>query len=314
MTKTALLLAAALATAVAGSASAQSVNLTTGSGDGSLSIDVTGNGSSAHSGNGIYDPIGSGAAASTVYDSYLLYRLNSTDNRSLFTSSSLVGNGTTATSTLTGTGIAGTLIQTVAPTFQDGSQTGSLLTQTYTFTNTTSSAITLDLLRYLDGDLRFDGSLIDGGGKLTAPDGSPLLFEIDSATGASTSNTFVGIYDTGGTSNGFQITQCCGANNNSVLNNTIHNDLDNNGFIDPGQGFDVTLNLSSLLSIGAGGTGTFTSYTIFGTGAPGAVVVPGQPSGVPEPAAWAMMLIGVGAVGANLRRRRQATNPALSAA
>ena len=231
----------------------------------------------------------------------------------------LTANGTTATSTISGTGFTGLLTQSVSPTFQSGSQTGSLLTQNYSFTNTSDGALALDLLRYFDGDLQIDGSLTDGGGRLTAPNGSPLLFEIDSATGASTASTFVGIYNTGGTATGFQISQCCGANINDPapsLNNTIFHDANNDGFIDAGQGYDVTLNLTALLNIAVGGTGTFTTYTLFGNGAPQDVQVPGTPttptSAVPEPASWAMMIFGFGAIGGSLRRRRN--KPALAIA
>ena len=293
-------------------ASAQSTTLSTGTGDGSVSVTLTGDGSSANTGNGFYDPIGAGTPASTIFSSYLAYRVGTTGNRSFLTSSNLLSNGTTATSDIAGTGFTGTLTQSVAPTFQSGARTGSLLTQAYSFTNTSTSAMTLDLLRYLDGDLNFDGSLIDGGGRLTAPDGSPLLFEIDSATGASTSSTFVGIYNVGGMANGFQISLCCNGQLNSALDNSIRGDGNNDNFIDAGAGYDVTLNLANLLNLAVGGTQTLTTYTLFGSGAPNQVQVPGTPtSAVPEPASWAMMIFGIGAAGGSLRRRRR---PVLAAA
>jgi len=42
--------------------------------------------------------------------------------------------------------------------------------------------LSTDLVRYFDGDLGFDGSLIDGG-RLVA-NGTEILFETDSATGS----------------------------------------------------------------------------------------------------------------------------------
>lgn len=55
------------------------------------------------------------------------------------------------------------------------------------------------LVRYLDGDLLFDGSFGgDGGGRLFSGP-TEVLFETDSATGSATSTTFVGITAEGGT-------------------------------------------------------------------------------------------------------------------
>ena len=41
-----------------------------------------------------------------------------------------------------------------------------------------------------------------------------------------------------------------------------------------------------------------------GTSDPATVIIPPTPSGVPEPATWTMMILGVGAIGAMARRRR----------
>jgi hypothetical protein len=59
-------------------------------------------------------------------------------------------------------------------------------------------------------------------------------------------------------------------------------------FLVGGVGHNGTLGGTSTYSAGGGGGGTFVFLG----------------SGVPEPAGWAMMLLGVGVLGANLRRRR----------
>src|SRR5947199_355359 len=75
---------------------------------------------------------------------------------------------------------------------------GSRLTQAYTFTNPSASAVSFELVRYLDGDLQFDQSITDGGGRLVL-NGVETLFETDSATGTADPTTFVGISASGGT-------------------------------------------------------------------------------------------------------------------
>jgi hypothetical protein len=313
---------ASLAMVAAAPVMAQTATLSTGTNDGQVTVAVNGAGAIGSS-QGSYNPVGPGAAASTIFSSGLFYRIGGTGNRIALSNASAstpIGSGTAVSSTFTSGILTGTLNQSVSNTFQNGAQTGSLLTQVYNFTNTSALAITLDLVRYLDGDLSFDGSIADGGGRLVAPNGSPLLFEIDSATGASTATTFVGIYNQGGTNNGFQIS---GYNTtptlnviggSAALNNGIVGDNNNNGFIDAGAGYDVTLMLGNLLDIGAGATATFTTYTLFGSGAPDEVVVPGEPTpAVPEPASWAMMIMGLGVVGGSLRRRRRGSTAAVAA-
>jgi hypothetical protein len=74
-------------------------------------------------------------------------------------------------------------------------------------------------------------------------------------------------------------------------------------FIDAGGGYDVTLALRNLFTLDAGGTGTYTTHTIFGVEAPEDVEDPGNP--VPEPAtvisgaAFAAL-----AIARSLRRRK----------
>jgi hypothetical protein len=278
--------------------------LTTGTGDGQVVLNVDGFGTIGSNG-AFYNPLGTGTSASTIFLSTLSYRIGASGARTEVNAGTLVSFGGTDTSrvsvfTLPQLSVA--LTQTVASLFDsNGVQTGSQLTQSYAFTNLGSSAISLDLARYIDGDLLFDGSLTDGGGRLTS-NGAPLLFEIDSATGASTASTFLGLYNTGGTQNGYRIGQYSVLRtailNGDAFDNTITNDTNPvDGFIDAGAGYDVALGLGSLLNIGAGATSTLNTVTLFGSGAPGSVVTP-----VPEPVTWAMLMIGFGAIGGVLRR------------
>jgi hypothetical protein len=279
--------------------------LSTGTADGQVVLNVNGFGNMT-SGGALYNPVGAGVSASTIYYSTLFYRIGNTGARADISTGTLVsfsGNNTTRTSVFTLAGLSVALTQSVTNLLDtNGVQTGSQLTQSYSFTNLSNSAISLDLARYIDGDLLFDGSLTDGGGRLTS-NGAPLLFEIDSATGAGTSSTFLGLYNTGGTQNGYRIdnysTLATFLANGQALDNAITNDANNDGFIDAGAGYDVALGLGSLFSIAAGGTGTLSTVTLFGSGAPGSVVTPS----VPEPATWGMMILGFGLIGAAARRR-----------
>lgn len=290
--------------------------LTTGTGDGQVVLNVNGFGNLS-SGGALYNPVGAGVSASTIYYSTLFYRIGNSGARNDIASGTLTsftGNDTSRTSVFTLPQLSVALTQTVSGLFDSNNvQTGSQLAQSYTFTNLGTAAVSLDVARYIDGDLLFDGSLTDGGGRLTY-NGAPLLFEIDSATGASTATTFLGLYQTGGALNGYQITNYSALagllSAGTALNNTITNDTNPvDGFIDAGSGYDVALGLGALLNIGVGGSATLNTYTLFGSGAPNAVPLPPTPGAVPEPASWAMLIFGFGLTGYALRtaKRRSET-------
>ncbi len=85
-------------------------------------------------------------------------------------------------------------------------------------------------MRYLDGDLFFNGNIRDGGGRLFAGE-TEILFETDSATGSSAETTFVGITGQGGSnqvSNRFEIDAFSGLRerivNGTALDNTVAGD------------------------------------------------------------------------------------------
>lgn len=284
------LLAAAVAT---GAARAETLSI--GSGDGSLSVIVNAGGDSQH---GIYDPIGAIGAANTIFDSYIAISdftgggsgfLKLSDFVSSFSSIS----DTQAISSFAIGSVDFTLTQTVSQNtdFDTGAITGATLNQSLSMTNTGADGASLALRRYFDGDLDFDGSLLDGGGVIDLG-GNRVLFETETLDGggdgggdfdlptvtasigeAEVQPTFVGVNAIGGTvpaGSGYEIADCCELDGRFLagdpLTNTVHNDDDGDGFID--TPFDVTLALHNDYSIAAGATATYVSQTIFGNSVP----------------------------------------------
>lgn len=309
--------------------SAMAFTLSNGPGDGTVTVGVDGYGSfgSAVGGVGtsdaLYDPLGAGAPAGTTFDSGVAIRFGDSGPRQFLTSGAIgssggltdpgvTGSPTTATSSFLFNGLSFNLTQTLTALFTGGVQTGARLTQTYAITNTTLESLNFELVRYLDGDLLFDGSLDDGGGRLVA-NGSEILFETDSATGADDATTFVGILTQGGTDGDFEIDSFSGLRSRIIagnaLDNTIAGDGNGDSFIDAGAGYDVTLALSNLFSLGSGSSATYVTSTIFGAGIPDEVIEEPpteEPVDVPEPAS-VLSLLALGAFGTSTLKRKQQT-------
>lgn len=187
--------------------------LNNGSGDGNVTVGVDGFGSfgSSVGGNGtsnaVYDLVGAIAPAGTTFDSGVALGFGGTrtfltsgdiGSSAGLTNPTVTGSSTSASSSFASGGLSFQLTQTLIPLFNGATRTGSALTQVYGITNTSSASLDFDLVRYFDGDLDFDGSLIDGGGRLVTS-GTEILFETDSATGRSDETTFIGITGEGGT-------------------------------------------------------------------------------------------------------------------
>lgn len=316
-----LIASAALAACAAGAHAAPYL-LTNGSADGQLSVGVDGYGSfgssiGSNATNATYNPVGPGAAAGTSFESGVAIRFGSTGTRTFLSSGDIGGSGNLANPTVTGTALTGTssfsfgglsftLTQTLTDLMSGATQTGTVLTQTYSITNTSTSTLSFELLRYLDGDLLFDGSLTDGGGRLFLGDGTEVLFETDSATGSAVSTTFVGITGEGGiipTTGRYEIDSFSGLRSRiiagSALDDTITGDSsDPDQFIDAGSGYDVTLALRNLFVLNAGASSVYVTRTFFGTGAPEEVPTPT----VPLPGT--LLLAGLGLLAVGLSRRR----------
>lgn len=294
--------------------SAKAFQLDNTPGDGSLQVGVDGYGSFglAVGGDGttdaFYDPIGSQGLTETTFESGVAIRFGDSGSRNFLTSGSIGSSGGLVNAGVTGTATQANssfnfgslqfnLIQGLESLFDEGNPTGTELKQTYTITNTSNTSVDFELLRYLDGDLRFDGSLIDGGGRLIN-NGLEIIFETDSATGENDPTTFIGITAEGGitpATNRYEIGSFPGLRNRIIngdnLDNIISGDgPDDNQFIDAGNGFDVTLALRNVFTLAAGETATYTTSSFFGAGIPSTVVPPTQ--SVPEPT----IILGLAAV------------------
>jgi uncharacterized repeat protein (TIGR01451 family) len=260
----------------------------TSAGDGELKITVNKFGQFGQAdvgGNsGTYDPLGTKTSASTTFESFIALGIISTNgatsartqlspsssNDEIFTN--VTGNN--ANSTFTVGGLRFQLNQFVQDIF-DGTQTrtGGRLDQVYTITNTTNQTIDFDLVRYVDGDLDFDGSLIDGGGRI-AQNGQEILFETDSGGSAQTDSTFFGITGTGGTipaTNHWEIDQFDRLRSsilrgNDLRDRIVRGDGNSDGFIDASAEYDITLGLRNVFSLAPGQSTTYSSITRFGSG------------------------------------------------
>ena len=262
--------------------------LSTGSGDGSLNVDLDGYGSFGSAafpnGDAIYDPIGSIGAASTTFESGVAIRLGNTGPRQFLTSGFIGTSGDLSAPPISGSATAATsnfafgslnfsVLLTVAPLFNDdGARTGSILTQQYQIVNAGPSTIDFELNRYLDGDLLFDGTLVDGGGRFIVS-GHEFLFETDAGGSGTTDTTFVGIDATGGTiptAQRFEVDQYPLLEQSIIAgdppDNIITGDSNGDALVDAGQEYDVTLVLRNLFNLTPGASTNYSTRTIFGSG------------------------------------------------
>lgn len=290
-----------IATADIGAFEAAQINplhlLTTGSGDGDVTVNVDAFGAfgssvfqSASIGDAIYNPVGPTPASGTTFASGLAFRLGDSGPRQFLTTGFIEGSGglvnplitgdsSSASSTFTIGSLRFELTQAVSPRLDaSGQRTGSELAQTYIVTNTGNATADFELVRYIDGDLQFDASINDGGGRIVTASGTEFLFETDAGGGGFTDTTFLGITATGGTfpeQGRFEVDAFSGLVNRIVsgaaLDDSVFGDLDGDEFVNAGQEYDVSLALRNRFGLPAGGFATYTSRTLFGSGDPGAV-------------------------------------------
>jgi VCBS repeat-containing protein len=262
--------------------------LSTASGDGGLAVQVNEFGQFGSSNVGgqsaFYDPLGAKTQASTTYESFVALGIIDPSGTiaarnvlSSFSGTNTVltsASGTTANSAFTVGGLEFQLNQTVQDTLNiTQARTGSLIAQTYTITNTTNQSIDFDLVRYVDGDLYFDGTLIDGGGRLTQ-NGQEVLFETDAGGNTQADTTFFGISATGGTTpttnrwelDSYDLLRSNILSGNDLRDSVIQGDANSDGFIDTGSEYDVTLGLRNVFSLAPGQSTTYVSTTRFGSG------------------------------------------------
>ena len=246
-----------------------------------LGVDAFGSFGSSVSGNGtsdaFYDPIGIEAEAGTVYESFIAFRADGDETRRSLTdigSSPAIVNQDV--SSINGFFSIGNLCflfeQSVEDFSSNGSRSGSILTQQYFIINRGTERAEFELVRYLDGDLDFDGSSAATGGRRIQ--GEEILFETDNGEDASVATTFVGITARGGdeTSPGrFEIDSFSGLRSRILegveLDEEITGDgLNNDGFVN--EPYDITLALRNSFSLEPGESEVYTTETIFGTVSP----------------------------------------------
>jgi hypothetical protein len=146
----------------------------------------------------------------------------------------------------------------------------STLTQTYTLTNDGASAVPLKVVRHVDADLYFDGSILDGGAAST---GGTQLYEFDRSDDPAAPSTFVGIAGAlAGTDTPDRWTiqrfdyrdEIRAANGiRSSDDGVVHEDRDGDGIVD--TPYDVTLSQQwDVASLAPGASVTFVTETRFG--------------------------------------------------
>jgi hypothetical protein len=247
--------------------------LSNGTGDGSLTVTVDpfgAFGSATAAGIALYDPVGSKRNASSVYQSavyfdQLGYFLNALDG---IYGGSLKGKALNqvskqkAVSEFNVKNFNFKLTQTL----NDKTSKGTIFTQEYKIKNNTGSTQTFYLIRHIDGDLLFDGTLNDTGG---ASEDGKTLFEFDSGEDIRNTSTFVGIRNQGGYINlGYEVTSYPYIDDiiyggEDALHNEVRGDNDKNGITD--YPYDITLSLGNMFTnVDSGQTVTFKTETIFG--------------------------------------------------
>lgn len=186
-------------------------NLLTPAGDGSVRVNVDAFGAfgsavgSTDTSDAFYDPVGEQGEAGTTFESGVAIRIGNEGTRTFLNTGSgglenpgfITESLQNATSAFTFANLNFGLTQQVIPIFDGGVKTGSTLIQTYNITNPTIETINFELIRYIDGDLQFDGSISDAGGRLLRG-GQEILFETDGGDNPFLSTTFLGITANGG--------------------------------------------------------------------------------------------------------------------
>ncbi|MGE3284356.1 MAG: PEP-CTERM sorting domain-containing protein [Alphaproteobacteria bacterium] len=282
-------------TAGGNAALAATFELSNGPGDGSVTVGVDGFGAFGgavgdDSTDAIFDPVGPIGPGGTTFHSGVFI---SGGPPSFLTSGSIGSTGGlsnppisfvngSATSSFTHGFLQFNLTQTLVESFDGAARVGSRLDQRYAIHNPQEVPVSFSLVRYLDGDLLFDGTISDGGGRLVVG-ANQILFETDAASGSEASATFVGITATGGTiptTNRFEVSPYDALldriNAGGPLGDEIVGDTDGDGFID--SPYDVTLALRNEFVIAPGDTEIYTTQTLFGNAVPPA---PGSSEAVP---------------------------------
>lgn len=282
-------------------------------GNGAVSVGVDEFGSFGAQVGGIgtgdaYYTIG-GTTAGTTFQSGVALRFGNAGGRTFLTSGSIGNGGGTVVRSISGTPTAATsafrfgelnfqLTQSLTPIFDSSDRTGTTLTQIYTITNTSTSALAFELVRYIDGNLFSDNTNIDSSETLseTHPQNSRLI-------------TFVGITASGGRAVAINRAQdiYSGALRRRIISgNSLTTIVQGEGedeSVDPDLGYDTSLGLLNLYTLGAGQTTTYITRTFFDS-----IHLQPPPPTVPEPTTFLGAVIGGAFISGvwHFRKRQQA--------
>ncbi len=233
-----------------------------------------------------WNPLGPLDEAGTVYSSNIyLQNLGDLLSDCTFGDFEVISQSPTELVTRTDLGdLVIELTQTAAATTE-----GAALTQTYTISNVSATDITTSVVRHLDGDLDFDGTLIDGGAAVL--DGS-VLYEFDSSDDPNDPSTFVGISGSlAGESvpdrwaiQEFDYRPTITSNGGipAIDDAVVYHDNDADRIVD--TPYDVTLSQQWDFTVAAGASSEFVTVTTFGEQTPNwpPVADPGGPYVVDE--------------------------------
>lgn len=258
------------------SALAAVATLSNGIGEGAVSVTVDAYGTFGGASAGddaFYDPVGPVPAAGTVFWSSVFFGPLGeflTSEGSLPDIDFVAVTSTSTTSRFVVAGFPITLTQSLTPR---GGQ-GTTLRQEYAITNPGPGVVEIGLVRHLDGDLGFDGTIDDAGG--VSVDGR-TIFEFDSGDDPRQPTTFVGISNAGGSLVAYAVQpfpyggdiEAAGAIP-AAHRDAVFLDTDGDRLVD--EPYDVTLSLESRLTIPPGASATFTTFTLFGAATPSEAV------------------------------------------
>ena len=241
--------------------------------DGGADFDVDGLGRYGTAGIGgttTFNPEGSLNAAETVFDSQV-YLGGIGFLTDCFDGAPVTVVSQSSTSLVTERTI-GTLTVRITQTIVADPH-GAHLDQTYLLTNTAAAVRPLTVLRYLDGDLLFDGTLTDGGA--ATPDGS-RLYEYDQSDSPNSPTTYVGMQGSLGGSTApshwtihqypYQSDIATALGVPAAADGKVQQD--DNGDLIVDHPYDVTLTQQWDSSLVAGGSVTFTTTTALGIQTP----------------------------------------------
>jgi hypothetical protein len=270
--------------------------LTNAPGDGTLTIVVDGYGSFGAdvgfaAGDALFDPVGNVGVLGTTSESGIAIRIGNAGVRQFLTTGMIgpqtvrfpdaqtSGSSSSVTSMFSAFGLNWQLDQTIEPMLNImDERVGTLLTQTYTIDNPTNQAVDVDIVRYADANLLFNGTTPDGGGRILNSAGD-ILFTTDSATASSDVADVYGIQATGAQALHYEVSAYNPILDTGALRDIrtlpggdlldiISGDNDGDNFIDSGADYDVTMGLQSLITIPAVQDEIYVTRTYFGQLAP----------------------------------------------